>query len=87
LRSRYCDPLELGLGADRRRSLDQGTSSADARPLAPTQPLLEEHLRGELRPIRERRVRRQSSRNATKTPFMPATSGFSTAARSRHSRS
>ena len=44
--------IELGLGADRRRRLDQGACSSNTRTLSPAQSLLEEHLRGELWPIR-----------------------------------
>ncbi len=44
LRPGHCDSIELRLGTDGRRSLDQVASSADARPIASAQSLLEEHL-------------------------------------------
>ncbi len=52
LRAWHCDPLEFGLGPDIRWEVDQGSSAADARSIAPVQSLFEGHLQGELWPIR-----------------------------------
>jgi hypothetical protein len=46
------DSLEFGLGPDGGWELGQGPGGTDPRALAPAQSLLEEHLRGELWPIR-----------------------------------
>ncbi len=44
LRAGHRDPFEFRLGPDSRRQMDQGSSAADARPLAATQSRLEGHL-------------------------------------------